>query len=127
MGSVWAGAEDAFAASQKLGERIYADAQAKAQPGAGPEGADGGKDAGRGREDNEDTLVEDEEHPAAGGASAAVPVNTTRFLFVVAPLSFSYDILARRRRQRGFCRHATNSGKRSSSCWRSLARRRKTT
>jgi molecular chaperone DnaK len=40
------------AASQKLGERIYADAQAKAQPGAGPEGADGGKEAGRGREDN---------------------------------------------------------------------------
>ncbi len=42
-------------ASQKLGERMYADAQAKAQPGEGP-GAGGGKDEGRGpgagREEN---------------------------------------------------------------------------
>ncbi len=37
------------AASQKLGERIYADAQAKAQPGAAP---GGGADEGRGRDEN---------------------------------------------------------------------------
>jgi molecular chaperone DnaK len=48
------------AASQKLGERIYADAQAKAQPGA--EGTDGGKDEGHGRGTGREENVVDAEY-----------------------------------------------------------------
>jgi molecular chaperone DnaK len=50
------------AASQKLGERMYADAQAKAQPAGGGPGPQEGKEEGRGRGAGRDENVVDAEY-----------------------------------------------------------------